>query len=189
MNIDLLLNRAFENINQRYFGRSEREFVAELYHQLRLTLSKNKKGTIEVTTETIKRQAVNYRHSVFNDSWVRQYFFMSRAYIIKGEYYKRVPDLLIHEYNNRNNQLLAFEVKNANGLSSTEIKIDLSKLIVYCIGNLKYNRGILIVYGQSTKINIKEMPDIKELLEQYPMIEIWVVERRGALTIINKSSC
>ena len=64
-----------------------------------------KKSPIEVTMETIKNKAVDYEHKIFNDKIVRKYFFINRATLATSQgFYKRVPDLLIHEYQDNRHQ-------------------------------------------------------------------------------------
>ena len=174
-----MMQRAIKNIAAKYFDRSEREFQAEYYHQLRESLDRIKNRNIEVTMETGKN-AINFRDRIFDNAWIRNWFFRNRANIITGDYYRRLPDLLIHEYNNKHNQLYAIEIKKET--SPTAILTDLVKLIVYCNGRLKYKKGILILINPTR--NIKEVPSIKELLKNYPEIEIWIAKPNLPIEII-----
>ncbi len=175
------LKSALGKINQKYFNRGEREFCAELYHQLRILLEKQK--NIEVTTETIKTQ-ISYTDNIFNDPKIRDYFFNPKNKF--SDKIRRQPDILIHDYNTANNQELIIEVKKNH--NTTLIKSDLSKLIVYCCGRLNYKKGILILLNTSNQTidNIRNNREIDSLLTQYTKVEIWSVSYSNNGVIINK---
>ena len=69
-----LLEKSLSNIENKYLTRGEREFCAELYHQLRNGIEKQ--GDIEVTTETVKNITYNYSDPILNDPLIRVNFFM-----------------------------------------------------------------------------------------------------------------
>jgi hypothetical protein len=163
-----LLKSAIKNIERRYFERNERDFSYELYHQIRLLkLPLN----VEVTCEFPKTR-FRFNDLVLEDQLVRKYFFSDE--INENVRILRYPDLLIHEFDNRNQQLLAIEIKRSG--NANEIKKDLAKLIVYCRGRLKYKNGVLIIIQPSNQINeLLEIPDIREMLKEYPEVEIWTV--------------
>lgn len=163
-----LLNVAILNVEERYFFRKERDFAYELYHQLRLLkLPLN----TEVTCEHPKAR-FKFSDAIFNEPLIRRNFFSDE--INENKRICRYPDLLIHEFDNRNQQLLAIEIKR--GGAASQIKKDLAKLIVYCRGRLKYQKGVLIIIQPRQDIDqIIEVQDIQEILRKYPEVEIWTI--------------
>ena len=161
------LRNAIIEIDEKYFERNERDFSYEVYHQLRKRkLPKN----VEVTCETHKNR-FSYNDAILEDSLIKKWFFSDE--VNENRRIHRYPDLLIHEYNNRNQQLLAVEFKK--DFTPASIKRDLAKLIVYCKGRLKYKNAVLIVVNPR-RGNIIEIPNVRELLKKYPMVEIWIVK-------------
>lgn len=162
----------------KYLQRNERDFAYELYHQIRsLELPPN----VEVTCDTIKRR-FNYNDRIINDPLIRKYFFQDE--VNENTRIHRYPDLLIHEYETTRNQLLAIEIKN--NFSRTSLKRDIAKLAVYCCGKLKYQYGVLIILNRN-RDNIIRIPDVKEMLIQFPKIEIWLVNENDFEVINSKS--
>jgi hypothetical protein len=162
-----ILKTAIKKIERYYFERKERDFAYELYHQLRLIkLPLN----TEVTCEHPKRR-FSHSDTILEDPLVRRYFFADE--IDESKKIFRYPDLLIHEFENRNQQLLAVEIKKQ--FNESQIKRDLAKLIVYCRGRLRYKNGVLIITQQANTRRIIEVRDIREMLRKYPEVEIWTV--------------
>jgi hypothetical protein len=131
------LKTAIKKMDSKYFERKERDFSYELYHQLRyfqLPLD------AEVTCEHPKRR-FSFNDTIINQPLIKRNFFADE--IDENKKIFRYPDLLIHEFENRKQQLLAVEIKKQFNL--TQIKRDLAKLIVYCRGGLKYKNGVLLV--------------------------------------------
>jgi hypothetical protein len=164
--IIIQLMNAIQNIENRYFERNEREFAYELYHQMRMNKYPD---NVEITCETGKKR-FNFYDDIFRDNIIYRNFFRENQAIPNFVY--RVPDLLIHEYDNRNQQLIAVEIKRKP--SETTVLRDLSKLVAYCRGNLRYQKGVLIIfrYGENINFNRRE---IREILIRYPEIEIWII--------------
>jgi hypothetical protein len=162
-----ILKTAIKNIVPKYFERKERDFSYELYHQLRLFQLPF--GT-EVTCEHPKRR-FSFNDSIINEPLIKRNFFADE--IDENKKIFRYPDLLIHEFENRNQQLLAVEIKKQ--FNVIQIKRDLAKLIVYCRGRLNYKNGILIVIQPNNFNRIIEVPEIREMLKNYPEVEIWTV--------------
>lgn len=178
MNVIEILKNALNVIDDRYYNRNERDFSYELYYQLR---NHNFPLNIEVSCETRKQQ-FSFDDKVFSNPLIRKYFFGSNKNPNRNIW--RFPDLLIHQYDNKDNQQLAIEIKRGRNLSNTSILKDLAKLIVYCRGRLNYKQGIFIVIAPV--INIVRIPNekTKELLHKHPEIEIWVVKPSN-IQIIN----
>jgi len=166
------LKNGLRQINHKYNERGEREFCAELYHQLRIIIEKNNQNRFEVSTETIKNVRFQFDDPIFNDPKIRSYFFYSnRSNTTKR--IRRQPDLIIHDYGTKKFQELIIEVKKNPDIPL--IKKDLSKLIVYCYGRLKYKKGILLLVNTVPQ-NIERLKgdsEIQKLIQKYPKIEIW----------------
>lgn len=173
-----ILKEAINSIQIKYLERNERDFAYELYSKLKsIDFGEN----IEVTSESTKKR-FSINDKIFENPLVRRYFFNNNNLIPQNIH--KYPDLLIHEYDNRNNQLLAIEIKKR--ISIQLILKDLAKLIVYCKGNLKYKKGILVLVNPNNlRQNLIEVPEIKKLIIDYPEIEIWIVKPNGNLEIIN----
>ncbi len=172
------LKNIIKDVNQVYFNRNERDFAYELYHQIRLLKLPPK---VEVTCETNKRR-FNYSDKVINDPLIRKSFFSDE--VNENIRIHRYPDLLIHEYDTLKNQLIAIEIKR--NFTNASLKRDIAKLAVYCYGNLKYQNGIMILVNPNRNA-IQDIPDIKELLKKYSLVEIWIV-KPGILEVINSSN-
>jgi hypothetical protein len=171
-----ILRIALGNIKARYFQRGERDFSYELYHQLRLM--KEIKEPVEVTCETGKTKLITLRDSIFKNDLIRQHFFVEDTY--NNFVYRRIPDLIIHEYNTRDHQLLAIEIKKA--ITRQNVLKDLAKLAVYCHGRLKYKKGILILVNADER-RVRQFPNVNRFLTEFPELEIWIV-RHGQPPII-----
>ena len=163
-----LLRTSIDAIDHKYLERKERDFAYELYHQIRLLkLPVN----TEITCEFPKTR-FNFDDQIMDDRLVRKYFFSDE--ISESARILRYPDLLIHEFDNLNQQLLAIEIKR--GGNGNQIKKDLAKLIVYCKGRLNYKKGVLIIIQPRRNINqLITVPDIRKMLINYPEVEIWTV--------------
>lgn len=176
------VKKVLTSIKSKYIvgNRNEREFAYEFYHLLRkLKLPKN----VEVTAETTK-VVFSETNVIMNNTFVIKYFdkeLYSR--VIRGNVY-RYPDLIIHEYKNKKQQLAIFEIKKRPNI--TKIKKDIAKLIVYCKGRLKYQKGILILINP--RLNIIEIPSITKILTEFPEIEIWVLVPNKEINIISKET-
>ncbi len=163
-----------KNIPINYFNRRERDFAYELYAQLRsnLKLPKN----IEVTSET-------YKTIYFDDN---QFYLPLIGNIMNQQINKkRYPDLVIHQYDsiNPNNQLFAFEIKMR--INIPDIIKDLKKLVMYCLGNLQYQKGILILSRNNNIDRIKMNENIRNILKEIKQIEIWNINSNKEISIIN----
>lgn len=173
-----ILKETIKKINIEYLHRNERAFTYELYHQLRLMELPNK---TEVTCETKKNQFHTTDVEKFNPI-IKKYFYNNEE-IINLKIYK-YPDLLIHEYLTINNQLLAIEVKKR--FNPNSFVKDLAKLAAYCTGRLKYKNGIMIILSPR-RDSIVEIPEVPEILINFPMIEIWILNELN-IEVINSLS-
>lgn len=172
------LKSAINSIDQKYFYRNEKEFQFELYHQLRkLDLPPR----TEVTCETGKKR-FSFNDEVLNDPLIKKNFF--RDEINPNIPIYRYPDLLIHEYDTRDNQLLAIEIKRT--YTPQSIRKDLAKLAIYCAGRLKYKNGIMIILSPRRN-SIVAIPEVPEILINFPMIEIWILNGTD-IEVINSTS-
>ena len=175
-----LLRIALSNINTKYFERNERDFSYELYHQIRIL--KLPKET-EVTCESSKKR-FSINDTILNNKLIKRCFFSNG--INENSRIYRYPDLLIHEYDNMNQQLIAVEIKKR--VDPTLIKRDLAKLVVYCKGLLNYKSGVLIIINPNDISRIIEMPDIREMLKLYPEVQIWIAKPNKPIEIICKET-
>src|SRR5690606_10986342 len=132
--MNILLKEAITEINEKYFSRGERDFAYEFYHQVR---KKKLPKTVEVTCETSKKR-FRIDENILDNKIIRKNFF--RQIPNKCRNIHRYPDLLIHEYKNRNNQLISIEMKKT--FTINDVLRDLAKRTVYCYGSLKYKKGI-----------------------------------------------
>ena len=175
--VEKILMEAINKIKPNYFIRGERDFTYELYHEIRKF---NLPEKIEISAETSK---TNNRlpFKMVKDLFLYKYFYDKENIDLNEKTYRRVPDLLFHEYDNKNQQYIAIEVKGAN-TNHTKICIDLAKLAFYCRGDLRYQKGVSILYGDKRLNNI-EVPNIREFLKRYPEIEIWVKPSQKDLVI------
>ncbi len=173
-----ILKEAIKSIDQKYFHRNEKDFQFELYHQLKKL---NLPPRTEVTCETVKKR-FSYNDNVLDDPIIKKHFF--RDEINPNIKIHRYPDLLIHEYDTRDNQFLAIEIKKT--YSPQSIKKDLAKLAVYCAGKLKFKKGIMIILSPRRN-SIVEIPEVPEILINFPMIEIWILNRSD-IEVINSTS-
>lgn len=166
----LNLISAIKSIDCVYFQRHERDFSYELYHQLRIL-----KLNIDVTSETPKS---SYRipEKLLSTPFFKNYFFKTENYDLMRNNYNRTPDLLLHEYATRNRQLFALEIKPLTQ-SVKLIFADLAKLLYYTESNLKFKKGILILFSsQENQIKLLKLKHIyQEVLVNFPDIEIWIV--------------
>jgi hypothetical protein len=160
---------AIKSIDEKHFRRNERDFSYELYHKLRvLDLD------IDVTAETPKGSH-RIPAKLMPHKFFKKHFFISENYDVINNNYNRTPDLLFHQYGNRDKQLLACEIKpvfQANRL----ICKDLAKLLYYTESNLRYQKGILILF--STDGPERKLTQLKAIFEQsllnFPKIEVWI---------------
>lgn len=164
------LLKILKSIDRKYFQRNERDFSYELYHQLRvLNLD------VDITAETPKR---SYRipEKFVTNSFFKKYFFKTENYDLEKNAYNRTPDLLFHEYDTKNNQLIACEIKPLSKNNELILK-DVSKLLYYTNSSLKYKCGILILF--SLNENVRKINQLKnkyqKTLSQFPEIELWIV--------------
>lgn len=175
------LKTALITIEDKYFVRNERDFSYELYYRLR---SNKFPVNVEVSCET-RKERFSFDDDIFSNPLIRKYFFGNNQNPNRDIW--RYPDLLIHEYNNRNHQHLAIEIKQARNINNTSILKDLAKLIVYCRGRLKYEKGIFILINSN--INFGAIPNekTKEILFEFPEIEIWIVKPES-IQILNANT-
>lgn len=165
------LIQANEAITPIYFNRNERDFSYELYHQLRRL-----KLDIDVTAETPKTNSLVPAKLQITRFFTKYFFRKENFDVVEGKF-KRVPDLLFHEYKNKNNQLFALEIKPLLARKDS-ILMDIAKLMFYTKGVLKFKKGILILYSRGTENQVK-LSQLKneyaKVLKDFLEIEIWIV--------------
>lgn len=142
-----------------YFHRNERDFSYELYHNLRGMEIK-----VDLTAETPKR-GYSIPKILLENIFFHKHFFTKENYDFATAKFKKTPDLLFHEYQNRNHQLIAIEIKPLSK-SDNLILTDIAKLMFYTKGPLNYEN--------KTKINRLKIKCSKILID-YSAIEIWIV--------------
>jgi hypothetical protein len=170
------LRKALSEIKKGYYQRNERDFSYELYHQCRVLA---RIDDVEVTCETPK--GFSFPQSLRKNGIVTKYFHHEQNIDWKTRRFRRTPDLLYHHYDNRDHQLLAMEIKPLS-TSLLKVKIDIAKLISYCYGKLRYQKGVLLLFADSEEIAsvnnlstaIVSDNEVRELLRTYPNIEIWI---------------
>jgi len=166
---DILIS-AIQAIDEKYFLRHERDFTYELYHKLReINLD------IDITAETPKNSYKIPKNLVQNSTF-KNFFFSSENFDMERNNYNRTPDLLFHEFDNKNKQLLACEIKPLNKRNNLIYK-DLAKLLYYTESSLRYEIGILILFAPNQ--NERKFEQLKSayknILINFPDIEIWIV--------------
>ncbi len=164
------LIKALKSIDVIYLQRNERDFTYELYHQLRKL-----KLNIDVTAETPKRP-FRVPSELIKNLFFQNYFFSFKNFNLVDNHFSRTPDLLLHEYENKNRQIFAFEIKPLSKNNELIYK-DISKLLFYTNSSLRYQCGILILFSPNDndrKINQLKNKYQKVLIE-FPQIEIWIV--------------
>lgn len=169
-NYRLQLINSLKQISHEFMVRNERDFCYELYHQVRkLNIG------IDVTAETPKS---SYRIPALlvNNSFFNNHFFSSKNFDVTNNCFNRTPDLLIHEYDNKNKQLFAVEIKPLNKQNDHIFK-DVAKLMFYTESALEYKSGILILF--SSNENNRKIEQLKnqfqKTLKDFSKIEIWIV--------------
>lgn len=172
--INKSLKTAIKHIDEKYYLRNERDFSYELYSNLK---NETFPPNVEVTCETPKRR-FSFSDNVFENKLIRKCFFGNN---VENTNINRYPDLVIHQYSNRQAQYLAIEIKKT--VTPALILKDLAKLVVYCRGSLKFKKGILIVLNPARRII--EIPNVKEILRLYEEIEIWIVTPDNEIEIFN----
>lgn len=164
------LVKALKSIDVIYLQRNERDFTYELYHQLRKL-----KLNIDVTAETPKRP-FRIPSELIKNLFFQNYFFSSKNFNLVNSRFSRTPDLLFHEYENKNRQILACEIKPLSK-NNDLIYRDLSKLLYYSKSSLRYECGILILFSPND--NDRKLNQLKnkyqKVLIEFPQIEIWIV--------------
>ncbi len=148
------IKTAISHIDSKYFVRNERDFAYEFYYQLRL-ISYHEK--INMICETEKNRFNNgYRFSKSQ---------------VAPENTCRVPDILIHYYDNRKQQLIALEIKMHPTIS--QLLKAFAKLAVYNKGKLRYQKSILILF-YFDKNKLIEILSSTELLKNH--VEVWILK-------------
>lgn len=169
MTKEIIIN-CLKKINEIYFIRNERDFTYELYHILR-----GLKLDIDVTAETPK-SLCRIPEKLINSKFFKDYFFTSENYDVVNNSFNRTPYLLLHEYDNKNRQLLACEIKPLNQRNKLIYK-DITKLLYYTESNLRYECGILILFSprdNDMKLN-KLKNKYQKALINFSKIEIWII--------------
>jgi hypothetical protein len=180
-----ILKQVISKMDERYFKRGERDFAYELYHQIRILTSadtspeirkKNsfKENKIETGPEITKNSVTE---QVKDNKILQKYFFKGKS--IANRFL--IPDLVIHEYSNNENQHLCVEIKKK--AIKADIIRDLSKLAIYCKGYLNYKKGVLLLLSGNSD-RIKNYVEIKEILNEFPELEIWIVRPKELPVII-----
>lgn len=176
INIEMIMDyrnnliKALKSMGEIYLQRNERDFTYELYHKLRVL-----KLDIDVTSETPKG---TYRitENLIKNSFFKKYFFRSENYDLQINNINRTPDLLFREYENKNRQILACEIKPLSKNIELIYK-DISKLLYYTNSNLRYKYGVLILFSPND--NDRKLNQLKntyqKVLIEFPQIEIWIV--------------
>jgi len=145
----------------------ERMFQFELYHQIKMQ-------NIEQTdlTPEFKKESKYFRENPFSETI--------------GNY---IPDLLIHNFNNRENQNIAIEIKSINRNNMNSIYNDIKKLMCYCHNSanaLNYRIGLLILYDgdfikKYNRVRIYKSK-IKDLFNYtYNPVEIWLLKENHSI--------
>ena len=158
---------SIENI---YFQRNERDFSYELYHKLRgLDLD------LEVTAETPKG-GFGMPVEMLENEFIKKYFPIGHRSLDAKYRSRRTPDLLFHEFGNRNSQELAIEIKSSY-IRLNEILADLTKLVFYTKNELKFKKGLMLIYStnQTNELTNKLIEKANLYLKDFPGIEIWIV--------------
>lgn len=171
------LKEVIISIEDKYYQRNERDFAYELYLKMKSFLTLPPR--VEVTPESTKRR-FNALEDILQMDDIKKYFFTKTNNTSKLIF--RFPDLLIHEYDTRDNQILAIEIKRK--VNTQLILKDIAKLIVYCQGSLKFKKGVLIIVNPNRRLRITEIPSISQLLKNYPEIEIWIARPQTEIEII-----
>ncbi|NDA62832.1 MAG: hypothetical protein EBX50_12430 [Chitinophagia bacterium] len=163
------LIKALKSIDGIYFQRNERDFSYEFYHQLRCI-----KLDIDITSETPK-YTYRIKEKLIKNSFFIKYFFRNENSNAPLYTYNRRPDLLFHEYENKNRQILACEIKPLSKNNELICK-DISKLLYYTNSDLSYKYGVLILFTQND--NDRKLNQLKnkyqKVLIEFPQIEIWI---------------
>jgi len=159
------LKAAIHNIDSKYFVRNERDFAYEIYYQLRLL---NLQESVELICETGKNR-FNNGDTVFKDKKLNKI----GKDLIAPENICRVPDILIHYYDNdnRKQQLLGIEIKKHPTIS--QIHKAFAKLAAYNKGNLRYQKSILFLFDFD-KNKLSEIRSITELLKNH--VDVWIIK-------------
>lgn len=164
------LIKALKSFCVIYLQRNERDFTYELYHQLRKL-----KLNIDVTAETPK-SSYRFPEKLINSKFFKDYFITFENYDVVNNSYNRTPDLLFHEYDSKNRQLLACEIKPLSQRNKLIYK-DIAKLLYYSESNLRYECGILILFSPND--NDRKLNQLKnkyqKVLIEFPQIEIWII--------------
>lgn len=130
--------RAGELINNDFYSYGERIFCYEFYHQLKVEMEnpKNMEFFKEVSLqgEARKMNIIKLLEKIGLESFSNDL----------------VPDLLIHNPSNGNNQMCAIEIKTKNNLSTDELQFDLGKLYKYC-KSLNYENVYFIAVNTSSE--------------------------------------
>jgi hypothetical protein len=132
---------------------------------------------VEVTCETVKTR-FSLEENILKDDLIKKCFFKDKNNITPNV--RRYPDLMVHEFETLDHQILAVEIKRV--FNKELILRDVAKLVVYCNGKLNYKKGILILIN-SEREKLLEIPEIRILLKEYPEIEIWIVKRSKNIDI------
>jgi hypothetical protein len=170
------LKNAIVTIDNKYFQRKERDFSYEIYHQMRRY---EYQFNVEVSSESVKNR-FSLDDEILQDKLIRSCFFNVNQDINRNII--RFPDLIFHEYDTLNHQELAIEIKKI--FNPELITRDIAKLAVYCYGRLKYKKGIFILVNPNPRRNVLEVPNVRELLERFPEIEIWIARPSQEIEVI-----
>lgn len=172
------LEQAIKAIDPKYVTNErlkyERLFQFELYHQIRLL----KVDEAELTPE-YKKESKYFIENPFSETI--------------GDY---IPDLLIHNINNKTSQNLAIEIKSITKNGMDNIYFDIKKLMCYCHkteGALNYKIGILILFDGDFLAKFRRARkygnEIRELYRySYNPVEIWVVTNDLEVNKYNKDN-
>jgi hypothetical protein len=148
----ILLKEAIKAIHFKYLLNNEKAFIFELYHQLRLLEFQQ---VTEVTWDQGKWR-IFYPNRILNDPLLKRYIFHQENTLTDNGY----PHLL-------------FETKI--NYTPTSLKNGVSKLAFDCKRRPEYTQGVMLIVSPKRNLFV-EVPDIKEFLTHFPMIEIWILQ-------------
>lgn len=170
-----ILKHCIKKIPSKPFKFEESWFQSELYYQLRKFYPLG--NDVGVSTNTYKSDL-----SIPENLPFRNWILEGINLVNQERLFYKYPDLVIHNLTTRTDttsQEVIIEIKKSP--NTNQIKTDITKLIIYCKGRLQFRKGVLIIYKDAR--HLIEVPNINEILESFPEIEIWIA-RPNQLPII-----
>ncbi len=160
--------QALNNVPNEYFGQTERLFTYELYNQLR-NLQYLLPHNIVLDAELPKRRLSLTEEQDLN--------LLSLNNLMS-------PDIIIHERDTANQQLLVSEVKAEKYLSAEKTIKDLNKLIALR-HNYRFNIGVFVAIN----VNMQKIKDYIHNLNQNNLQIMWpqnIVDNQWDIHIYTK---